>query len=139
MEGAFNAALALPYAFIFFDSKSSKVRLVVFNINVFIDVMIVLLTLIGIIVTSIKWKDIMASCEDSTDSYHGFFEEYYKLGDDVEPSKCRHLLTRSIWLFFSVTLLILIPIKIGVDRILYWGWKQREFIEIAEQAESNYL
>ena len=88
VEGAFNAALALPYSFIFFDSKSSKVRLAVFNINVFIDIIIVSLTFIGIIVTSVKWKDIMASCEDSTDSYQGFFEEYYSLGDDVEPSEC---------------------------------------------------
>ena len=49
------------------------------------------------------------------------------------------MLRRNIWLFFSVTLLVLIPIELGVDRILYWGWKQREFLEIAEQAENNYL
>ena len=83
----------------------------------------VLGTVLGVIFVGIFWKTIMDSCIDDT----GFFERYFKI-DTTDVDECQTYLKTIIWGIFGFIAIIAIPFCFLICRLVYYGWKQQEYI-----------
>ena len=90
-----------------------------------------ILTVVGVIFTLIWWDDIMNSCYEAD---LGFFEKYFRLPDDESVEECQKYLKIIIWSTVSFVAAIVIPVTFLMARVLYFGWKQVEYIEIGMAA-----
>merc|ERR1712023_288927 len=81
------------------------------------------------------WDTIQEKCQDISDYIDTHVGEFKF---DSQQECVDFIKTLTICLFLSWGLIV-IPFNIVIVRILFWGWKQQEYIAIGDAAQRNFL
>ena len=131
-EAAINGFFAIPYLLVICMPSSPGLRKWIYIIAIIGVVLAGLAYVVGIILVMIFLGDWVDGC----DTWSGASEIETPWGtvDFSDPEQCQKYIKGTTWGIFIFVALIVFPLYILILRVLYWGWKQQEYIRIGEDA-----